>query len=140
MTTTLAPMAWTTFETSPPTFSKAQWIAIINRAVNNGIDARQGTPPALDTYNVWPASGWCHDYAITKRFELLLRGFAASELLLCECKTADGTEHMVLIAGGRVMDNLNQQVRPSAQLGYTIVRQQSSEDPDIWEAPDTLQA
>jgi predicted transglutaminase-like cysteine proteinase len=133
VTTTTAPLAWTIFENNPPQFSKRQWIEKVNLFVNNGIYSESGDPPELDVYRVWPERGWCHDYAITKRYELLRRDFTASELQLCTC-VANGTRHMVLIADGWVMDNLNQQVRPFAQLGYANPKRQSATDPNFWEA------
>jgi len=134
MTNTLPPFAWTAFETNPPAPSRRDWIEIVNRSVNGGIIPEYGAAPPFDVWRLWPRTGWCHDYAITKRFELMLRGFAASDLSLVECIAPDGEHHLVLIADGLVMDNLNPTVRPAAKLGYTIVRQQSAGNPDVWTA------
>jgi predicted transglutaminase-like cysteine proteinase len=131
MTATLAPMAWTVFSASPPP-PKAAWLDIVNRMVNNGIDRELGAPPDFDVWRIWPKSGWCHDYAVTKRAELLLRGYAASELLLCECLGPGGQHHMVLLAGGFALDNLIDRLRP---MTYPVVRQQSAANPDLWETP-----
>jgi predicted transglutaminase-like cysteine proteinase len=131
MTATLAPIAWTLFSTSPPP-PKAAWLDIVNRMVNHGIDPMRGTPDVLDPWRIWPKTGWCHDYAATKRAELLLRGYAASELLLCECIAPDGEHHMVLLAGGFALDNLTDRLLP---ISYPVVRQQSAANPDLWEVP-----
>jgi predicted transglutaminase-like cysteine proteinase len=97
MARALAPMAWTLFTQSPRP-SKTDWLDIVNRMVNHGIDPMQGTPDVSDPWRVWPKVGWCHDYAVTKRAEPLLRGYEDSELLLCEC-LANGVHHLVLLAG-----------------------------------------
>jgi predicted transglutaminase-like cysteine proteinase len=79
---------------------------------------------------IWPKVGWCHDYAVTKRAELSLRGYMASELLLCECLGPDGQHQMVLLAGGFALDNLADRLLP---MRYPALRQQSAESPDLWE-------
>jgi hypothetical protein len=38
---------------------------------------------------------------------------------------------MVLLVGGFALDNLTDQLGP---MGYPIVRQQSADNPDFWEA------
>jgi predicted transglutaminase-like cysteine proteinase len=131
MTDVVAPLAWTAFEMNQPTFDRQATISLVNLYVNATILAIPGAPPAMDEYIVWPRSGYCHDFAITKRYELLLRGFQPSDLQLCVC-IAHGIPHMVLIADGQVMDSLNPRVRPLAQLGYRIVKLQSTANPDIW--------
>jgi predicted transglutaminase-like cysteine proteinase len=127
-------MAWTLFEAkSKP--SRQDTIAMVNRAVNT-IPAQQGAPPEIDDWIIWPKTAWCHDYAVTKREELLLRGFDASDCLLCECE-AHGVHHMVLIVDGQVLDNLDPRIRPQARVPYTWIRWQSAENPDQWIAPGT---
>lgn len=133
MTTALAPIAWTIFAQGAGSPSRGDWIGIVNRYVNHGIDPEQSPPPGPETpWHIWPKAGWCHDYAVTKRYELMLRGFAASELLLCECIAPDGEHHMVLLVGGVALDNLTDELRP---MRYPIVRVQSSANPDFWETP-----
>jgi predicted transglutaminase-like cysteine proteinase len=129
MTVTLAPMAWTLFERAPKP-SKVAWLDIVNRMVNHGIDPMHGTPDVSDPWRIWPRVGWCHDYAVTKRVELLLRGYSASELLLCECLGPDGQHHVVLLVGGVALDNLTDQLLP---MHYPVVRQQTAENPDLWQ-------
>jgi predicted transglutaminase-like cysteine proteinase len=128
MTTTLAPMAWTMF-TQRPAPTRAEWIAIVNRAVNDAIGSAYGTPAADDPWKLWPEVGWCHDYAITKYYELKLHGIASQ---LCECIAPDGEHHMVVLVDGIVLDNLTSELRPMA---YQVVRTQSLANPDVWELP-----
>lgn len=137
MPSTLAPMAWTLFAQAPSP-SKTDWLNIVNRMVNHGIDPMHGKPDVSDPWRIWPKCGWCHDYAVTKRYELLQRGYQVSELLLCECIAPnggiapDGGRHLVLLAGGFALDNLTDRLLP---MSYRIVRTQSAENPDLWETP-----
>lgn len=133
MTAALAPIMWTLSCDQPPV-AKADWPEIINRVVNNGIDPLPGLPEVTAPGRYWPKSGWCIDYAWTKREELLLRGYHAGELLLCEVELDDGTRHMVLIVNGVVLDNINQQIVPLAEMRYRVVMTQSAGNPDLWES------
>jgi hypothetical protein len=40
----------------------------------------------------------------------------------------------VLLAGGFALDNLTDRLLP---MGYPVLRQQSAQNPDLWEAPDS---
>lgn len=128
----LAPLAWTLFAQAPPP-ARDDLIALVNRMVNHAIDPRRGVPPPTDTVTAWrigPKAGWCHDYAVTKRWLLLALGFNAAELLLCECLAPDGEHHMVLRVGEIVLDNLTEAIGP---MRYTVVRQQSAINQGLWE-------
>lgn len=132
-TNSLPPIGWTMFAQGHATPARPAAIDIVNRAVNHGIDPETGlAPDAATPWRIWPKSGWCHDYAVTKRYELMLRGFAASELLLCECLAPDGEHHLVLLVDGAALDNLTDRLLP---MRYPIVRRQSADDPDRWESP-----
>ena len=134
MTNVLAPMAWTEFSLTPKP-SRADIIAMINHAVNSGIQPSPRPALLADPWLIWPVIGQCHDYAVTKREELLLRGFAPSDCLLAECIVADGEHHLVLIVDGMVLDNLHSAILPVEKVRYTWVRRQTSANPDYWEAP-----
>jgi predicted transglutaminase-like cysteine proteinase len=122
-----SPLAWTQFEREPNP-SRRETIEIVNRLVNRGIMQASGKPDILDHWQIAPRAGWCHDYAITKRWLLLQMGFAASELILCECTVPDGQHHMVLLVDGLALDNLTEHIAP---MRYPIVRYQTS-NPDTW--------
>jgi predicted transglutaminase-like cysteine proteinase len=62
----------------------------------------------------------------------MLRGYAPSELRLCECLDPNGVHHMVLLVAGFALDNLTDELR---QMRYPIVRVQSAGNPDFWESP-----
>ncbi len=134
----LPPMAWTLFALADKP-SRSEIIAFVNRAVNAGIRPNYGRASISDKWLIWPETGQCHDYAVTKREELLLRGISAQ---LCECIAPDGEHHLVLLvppspeegsgaAGSVVLDNLTPEIGP---MRYPVVRTQSIDDPDRWEA------
>lgn len=127
-------MGWTIFTRSNQCYNMLE---VVNRMVNHGIDPAHGEAKVSDPWLVWPRVGWCHDYAITKREELLLRGYKANKLLLCEVELADGQHHMVLIVDDQVLDNLIQHVYPLSAMHYKIVRIQSKDNPDFWETPES---
>ena len=63
-----------------------------------------------------PKAGDCNDYAVTKRHELLARGWPSRALLLAEVIVPSGEHHLVVVVrtneGDFVLDNLNASVRP----------------------------
>lgn len=79
--------------------------------------------------------GACHDYAITKRAELLARGWPASRLLLAEVAYDATEDHLILVADGMVLDNLRSEIVAFADCGYRLVRMQSAANPDYWDLP-----
>ncbi len=128
MNTCLPPMAWTIFALAENP-QRSEIIAQVNRAVNAGIRPNYGRASVSDKWLIWPETGQCHDYAVTKREELLLRGIASQ---LCECIAPDGEHHLVLLVDGVTLDNLTPEIGP---MRYAIVRMQSIDDPDRWEVP-----
>jgi predicted transglutaminase-like cysteine proteinase len=83
-----------------------------------------------------PRIGECHDYAVTKRHELLERGWPSRSLLLAEVVVPWGEHHLVVIVrtdkGDLVLDNLNAGIRPWSNTPYKWVRIQSPGDPNLW--------
>lgn len=126
----LPPYGWSAFEAAPP-LSRANTLDRANRIVNAAIAPLYGEISPTDPWQIAPRSGWCHDYALTKRWLLLGLGFRPAELLLCECIAPDGVYHLVLRVGDVVLDNLTDTIGP---MRYPVVRQQSAENPDTWEA------
>ena len=83
-------------------------------------------------------SGACHDYAVTKRAELLARGWPVSRLLLAEVAYDAKADHMILLAvddDGALLalDNLRRDIVPWAQTGYRLKWKQTAGDPNVWE-------
>src|ERR1700689_5372424 len=91
----------------------------INRQINRDIVAK-GTP-GNGTFEEWliaPQVGDCKDYAITKRHELLARGWPSRALLLSEVIVPNGEHHLVLVVRTKevdlVLDNLDAYIRSVA--------------------------
>jgi predicted transglutaminase-like cysteine proteinase len=107
----------------------------VNREVNASI---KPTPDKSREWTLFPSTGNCNDYVVSKRHELLQRGWPSSALQLAEIilpKTGD--HHLVLVANARgnifVLDNLRFSPVPLADLiGYRWVRIESSQDPAYW--------
>jgi predicted transglutaminase-like cysteine proteinase len=141
VTPILPPMGWTVFALGAP---RAADLAAVNARVNARIMARDA-----DAAKPWrivygdeayvERDGCCHDYAVTKRAELLGLGWPASRLLLAEVAYDAAEDHMILVAvaddGGQlVLDNLRPDIVTWEQAGYRLVRWQSQASPDQWVA------
>lgn len=109
----------------------------VNRDVNRQIIPRaDGSSVINERWRVAPKAGACHDYAVTKRHELLARGWPSRSLLLAEVVVPWGEHHLVLVVrtdkGDLVLDNLNAGIRPWSLTNYEWVRVQSPRDPNYW--------
>jgi predicted transglutaminase-like cysteine proteinase len=109
----------------------------VNQAVNAGIAPEanlQGL--AGERWLINPGRGDCNDYAVTKRHELLARGWPARALLLSEVVTRSGEHHLVLVArtrdGDLVLDNLTDRISPWFRTSYRWVRMQIPGDSRLW--------
>jgi predicted transglutaminase-like cysteine proteinase len=87
---------------------------------------------------VWPPTGDCENYAITKRHELLALGWPSRALLLSEVEIPSGEHHLVLVVHVKdadlVLDNLSDDIRlvASTYHRYLWVRVQSPQNPKFW--------
>jgi len=153
---TLAPMAHTIFCMNYPgecaprkivfrgggikmTPERWQEVASINTDVNRAIRPQANLGGlATEKWVVAPSAGDCHDYAVTKRHELLAKGWPAHALLLAEVVTSWGEHHLVLVVrtqqGDFVADNLAADVRPLSHTSYAWVRVQTPSNPMLWAA------
>jgi predicted transglutaminase-like cysteine proteinase len=109
----------------------------INAEVNHAIiPTRNNAGLAAEKWAISPKAGDCHDYAVTKRHELLARGWPARSLLLSEVETSWGEHHLVLVVrtneGDFVADNLNGDIRSWSNTPYQWVRIQSPNNPMFW--------
>lgn len=106
----------------------------VNRLVNRTIRPREDA--GIDTWSLSPRSGDCEDFAITKRHELIARGWAASSLRFATAYTPWGEGHLVLVVktsqGDMVLDNLTSSVKEWKTVNLQWVSVQSSEDPRKW--------
>jgi predicted transglutaminase-like cysteine proteinase len=115
----------------------------VNRQVNRDITPQPSLDgPATEEWIVSPRAGACHDYAVTKRHELLALGWPSSALLLSEVVVPSGEHHLVLVVATKdsdtakvanlVLDNLNENLRPVGLTPYRWVRMESPDNPIFW--------
>ena len=148
---TLAPMAFTQFCLRYPSDCKTQrsgdrielditrWseLDIINRAVNSSIHPlRNEDGLAGEKWLLAPANGDCNDYAVTKRHQLIAKGWSARSVLLSEVVTVSGEHHLVTVVrtdgGDLVLDNLTDEIMPWSRTHYRWVRIQTPKNPNYW--------
>ena len=111
---TLPPMAYTMFclhyqdecrakplfRGGPVRLTEERWADLkqVNQTVNRNIIAeRNERGLAEETWLINPDRGDCNDYAVSKRHELLSRGWPARTLLLSEVVVNSGEHHLVLV-------------------------------------------
>jgi len=119
----------------------------INREVNRMIvpEFTLGSA-ATDEWLISPQAGNCKDYAVTKRHELLTRGWPSRALLLSEVIVPTGEHHLVLVVRMQnidlVLDNLNANIRSVAMTyrQYQWVRIETPENPKFWATVSAVHA
>lgn len=153
-TPTLAPMAHTRFCIQYPedcktskivfrgsriklTTERVRELTLVNAKVNAMIRPERNLEGiAGEKWLIAPTSGDCNDYAVTKRHELIARGWPAKSLLLAEVVTTWGEHHLVVVVRTRaadlVIDNLHAQIRPWTKTNYSWVRIQTPTNPLYW--------
>jgi len=150
---TLAPMAYTQFCLRYPVECRTRKIfrggpirlsadrrvelARVNASVNERITPEPNLRGlAGEAWLIGPDRGDCNDYAVTKRHELLARGWPARALLLSEVVTTWGEHHLVLVVrtaeGDLVLDNLTGRIRPWLRAPYRWVRMQMPGVAKLW--------
>ena len=151
---TLAPMAFTqfclryadqckpqqiVFRGGPVRLTEERWddLKMVNKSVNASLVPEPNMAGlAGEKWLVNPSRGDCNDYAVSKRAELLKRGWPARALLLSEVVTAWGEGHLILVVrtsvGDLVLDNLTPQIRPWTRAPYRWVRMQTPNNPNFW--------
>jgi predicted transglutaminase-like cysteine proteinase len=112
-------------------------LSSVNREVNREIIPQRNEGGLLnEEWLISPRAGDCNDYAVTKRHELLARGWPSRSLLLSEVVTGWGEHHLVVVVRLKdmdvVLDNLNANVLPIAMTRYQWVRVQSPYNPRFW--------
>jgi predicted transglutaminase-like cysteine proteinase len=113
-------------------------LAAVNREVNAAIEPATGVAKATQDWKIAPRSGNCHDYAVTKRHDLLSRGWPSRSLLLAEVIVPSGEHHLLLVVRTRtvdlVLDNLTPFLRPVGATinDYEWLRIESPDNPLLW--------
>jgi predicted transglutaminase-like cysteine proteinase len=108
----------------------------VNADINGSIVPKRNTEVVGKGWLLSPKTGDCADYAVTKRHELLVRGWPSRALLLAEVVTTWGEHHLVLVVrtrqGDVVADNLSRDLKPWTRTPYRWIRIQSPETPSFW--------
>jgi predicted transglutaminase-like cysteine proteinase len=109
----------------------------VNLAVNGRIrPQRNEGGVATEEWLINPETGDCNDYAVTKRHDLIAKGWPPRALLLSEVKLASGEHHLILVVrtqeGDVVLDNMTDSLRAWNRTPYRWVRMQTPADPSMW--------
>jgi predicted transglutaminase-like cysteine proteinase len=153
-TPTLAPMAHTRFCMEYPdecrtrkivfrsgrvklTPQRVEDLVAVNSMINSTIKPERNVSGiGGERWLVAPSFGDCNDYAVTKRHELIARGWPPQSLLLAEVVTNWGEHHLVVVARTKtadlVIDNLNANIKPWTRTNYSWVRIQTPNNPMFW--------
>ena len=147
----LAPLAFTVFCLKYPrdckprrisnervtlTSERARELATVNTLINRSIrPERNFGGLARERWLLYPASGECHDYVVTKRHELIARGWPGS-LLIAVVLVPSGEGHAVLVVptdrGDLVLDSLRSGIVRWDALPYQWLTIMSPENPQFW--------
>ena len=129
------------FRGGPIRLTEKRWADLreVNRTVNVAIaPERNELGLAGEAWIINPRRGDCNDYAVSKRHELLQRGWPARVLLLGEVVVGSGEHHLVLLvrtrSGDVVLDNLTPQIKPWWRTPYHWVRVQRPGSNGLWAA------
>lgn len=131
------------FDGRPIALTLQSWneLNTTNRQVNHDIIPQLHASDAThDQWYISPRAGDCADYAVTKRHELLSRGWPSQSLLLAEVVVPSGEHHLVLVVRTQnadlVLDNLNENIRTVAMTRpqYQWIRVESPVNPMFWSA------
>ncbi len=119
------------------TQARMEELVAVNAEVNRSIvPTRNERGLAGEEWLIGPSHGDCNDYAVTKRHELIARGWPIRNLLLSEVVTSWGEHHLILVVRARggdvVLDNMTAQIRNWSKAPYRWVRMQTSDNPSHW--------
>jgi predicted transglutaminase-like cysteine proteinase len=124
---------------APVQLTKHKWAELVkvNSDINHAIRPEENIGGvAAEEWLVAPRRGDCNDYAVTKRHELLARGWPSHSLLLTEVVIGSGEHHLVVIVrtteNDFILDNLSRDVRSVSESSYQFVRAQQTENPRFW--------
>lgn len=127
-----------TFRGGPVKLTPERWADLkdVNQMVNREIiPERNERGMAGEVWLINPDRGDCDDYAVSKRHELLSRGWPARTLLLSEAVANSGEHHLVLAVrtngGDLVLDNLTR-IKPWSRAPYRWARIQLPNQNKLW--------
>jgi predicted transglutaminase-like cysteine proteinase len=135
------------FRGGPTRLTAERWAELntVNTAVNQAIQPEPNLGGvATEHWLISPSAGDCNDYPVTKRHDLIKRGWPARNLLLAEVVVPSGEHHLVLVVrtqeGDLIADNLSATIRPWTTPRYRWVRVQSPKNPLFWATVGRLSA
>jgi predicted transglutaminase-like cysteine proteinase len=109
-------------------------LTVVNRSVNQSM--RPVHDMGGDRWTVGGSRGDCEDYAITKRDQLMRRGWPSGALLVALARIRGGQQHAVLVvrttSGDFVLDNLRAGIKPWDRTGYRYDKIQSPTATWVW--------
>lgn len=120
--------------------NKARWRELreVNDRFNRSIEPVEDLAQygKRDVWKIGVKRGDCEDYAMSKRQQLIAKGWSPSNLLLSVVLDTNGGVHAVTIVrtneGDFILDNLTSKIRKWNRTGYTYIKRQSVENPRIW--------
>jgi predicted transglutaminase-like cysteine proteinase len=122
--------------------TKKTWAALerVNKRANDAIEPITNLEHWGTMVDHWDypidGKGDCKVYALYKRKLLIEQGFPRQALLMTIVRDLEGEGHAILTVktdhGEFVLDNLSDEVRPWDATGYSYVKRQSQEDPNVW--------
>jgi len=119
-----------------PLAGRLRQLNLVQLWVNNAIVPQSADPAGLDAWSIFPPEGNCNDYAVTKRHQLLERGWPSRALILSEVVTGWGEHHLVLVVrtreGDFVLDSLSPNILPAASVRYRWARRPIPANPKFW--------
>ncbi len=131
----------TATKSEPITLTPNNWLMI--EKVNSDVNSLIREADDLETYGVeerwdYPTSGSgdCEDFALLKRKKLTDLGFPTQTLLMTVVTDENGMGHAILTIqtnrGDFVLDNRTNHIFDWRGTGYSFVKRQSVENPNIW--------
>jgi predicted transglutaminase-like cysteine proteinase len=118
------------------TTSKLALLNRVNERVNNTIEPYM--PDGPETWVVNPDRGNCHDYAVSKRHDLIRAGWPPASLRLAVAYTRGGVGHLVVVVrtdkGDLVLDNLTNRIVTWNRSGLRFVSVEAGDKPRVWYA------
>ena len=122
--------------------TKKTWATLerINKRANDAIEPITNLDHWGTMVDHWDypidGKGDCKVYALFKRKLLIDQGFPRQALLMTIVRDLDGEGHAILTVktdrGEFVLDNLTDEIRPWDATGYTYVKRQAQDDPNVW--------
>jgi predicted transglutaminase-like cysteine proteinase len=113
-------------------------LAAVTAEVNKAVrPVRDADLYGKDEFWTYPdGAGDCEEYVLAKQRILRDTGMSPANLLITVVRKPDGEGHAILTVrtdgGDYVLDNLNRDVKPWDETGYTFLKRQASNDLGHW--------